>query len=225
MGQFSWLDCKTKEQILDDVVRDVYVLVPKEFGGGHIKETCYDGYGHFGGYDIYDLVVDWNEKHFDEIIDKMKNNDWHCGNYSKQLEDWLNGTFTGEKRTIGIDIACYDDDNKRLKYPIKITHNPNAVYEDCKPSLGDPKQGWLMEEDFEYGRYSALIGFNSKQPWVYDEKEDVYIDPPTIVLEQLTDWRDDCDKAIGELEDIANIERPDWLNDKEYWYDADDYDI
>ena len=28
---------------------DVYVLIPKEFGGGHLVEHCYDGYGHFGG--------------------------------------------------------------------------------------------------------------------------------------------------------------------------------
>lgn len=61
MGQFSWLDCKTQEQVLDDVCRDVYVLVPKEFGGGHIKETCYDGYGRFGGRDVYALVAQWNK--------------------------------------------------------------------------------------------------------------------------------------------------------------------
>lgn len=36
MGQFSWLDCETKEQIIDNKRRNVYVLIPKEFGGGHI---------------------------------------------------------------------------------------------------------------------------------------------------------------------------------------------
>ena len=46
------------------------------------------------------------------------------------------------KRIIGIDIACYDEQNAKLPYPIKITHNPNAVYEDCNPSLSDPNQGW-----------------------------------------------------------------------------------
>ena len=63
MGQFSWLDCITEEQIIDNKVRDVYVLVPKEFRdtyGVHIKETCYDGYGNFGAYDIYYLVALWN---------------------------------------------------------------------------------------------------------------------------------------------------------------------
>jgi hypothetical protein len=141
MGQFSWLDCKTQEQVLDDVRRDVYVLVPKEFGGGHIKETCYDGYGRFGGYDIYDLVVDWNMKHLEEYRnDKSFKCDW------LQKQSSVEEAFKKlEKRDIGISIACYDEDNARLKYPIKITHDPNAVYEECSLSLGDPNQGWLME--------------------------------------------------------------------------------
>lgn len=117
MGQFSWLDCKTEEQIVDDKVRDVYVLVPKEFGGGHIVEHCYGGYGRFGGRDIYALVANWN------CPNKCVNND--------EID-----------RMVGIDIACYDVDNARLKYPIKITHDENAVYEDCEPSLSDPDQGW-----------------------------------------------------------------------------------
>ena len=62
MGQFSWLDCISGKQIVDDKVKDVYVLVPKEFGGGHIVEHCYDGYGNFGGHDIFDLVATWNRE-------------------------------------------------------------------------------------------------------------------------------------------------------------------
>ena len=45
-------------------------------------------------------------------------------------------------REIGIDIACYDEQNADLPYPIKITHDANAVYEDCEPSPADPCQGW-----------------------------------------------------------------------------------
>jgi hypothetical protein len=139
MGQFSWLDCKTKEQVLDDVERNVYVLVPEEFGGGHILETCYDGYGRFGGYDIYDLVVDWNRNYL-ECIDKET---WGCDDV-KTVETDLEKVDAGTmpKRYVGITLACYDKDNARLKYPIKITHDPAAVYEDCEPSLSDPDQGW-----------------------------------------------------------------------------------
>lgn len=145
MGQFSWLDCITGEQVIDNKIRDVYVLVPKEFGGGHIHETCYDGYGRFGGQDIYELVVDWNRAHLEEY---RNDHTFRC--------NWLQNTFSVEdalekmdKRDIGISIACYDEDNERIHYPIKITHDPNAVYEDCKPSPGDPDQGWPHYEDEE----------------------------------------------------------------------------
>lgn len=138
MGQFSWLDCKTGEQVVDDKRRDVYVLIPKEFGGGHIKEECYDGYGRFGGHDIFDLVVDWNRDYLEEY---RQDNTFICDWLQKKssVEDAFN---TMEKRSIGISIACYDKDNERLHYPIKITHDPNAVYEECSPSMSDPNQGW-----------------------------------------------------------------------------------
>lgn len=144
MGQFSWLDCLTGEQIIDDKERDVYVLVPKEFGGGHIKETCYDGYGNFGGHDIYDLVVDWNKDYLD-CVDKQT---WQC-DWVKTIEDDLIRVENGqlEKRHVGIGLACYDKDNARLRFPIKITHNPKAVYEMCEPSKSDPNQGWEYDDD------------------------------------------------------------------------------
>ena len=53
------------------------------------------------------------------------------------------------KRILGIDIACYDEQNEALPYPIKITHNENAIYENCDPSLSDPNQGWEMEDDYD----------------------------------------------------------------------------
>ena len=121
MGQFSWLDCMDGSQILDDVYEDSYLLIPKEFGGGHILEQCYDGYGHFGGRDVYALVAQWNRPDIcvGEDVD----------------------------RNVGIHIACYDEQNASLRYPIKITHDPHAVYEDCPASPNDPNQGWLLVED------------------------------------------------------------------------------
>ena len=165
MGQFSWLDCKTEKQIVDNYSRDVYVLVPKDFGGGHIKETCYDGYGNFGAHDIYDLVTDWNKSFIPNILGNKQH--WIC-NISERDEKNLKAFAEGkpidcEKRHLGIILACYDEDNERLKYPIKITHDPNAVYEDCAPSPSDPNQGWLMDEDEEddpdFGYFDEL-GYN-----------------------------------------------------------------
>lgn len=165
MGQFSWLDCKTGEQVLDGVQRNSYLLVPEKFGGGHIEETCYEGYGVFGGHDVFDLVADWNK----EFIGKPEEPDrsrWEDGqqgdswyemariNWKRDcamVNDFKGGTSKNTmdklygddwKRRIGINIACYDEDNARLRYPIKITHDPDAVYEWCAPSKSDPNQGW-----------------------------------------------------------------------------------
>lgn len=149
MGQFSWLDCKTGEQILDDVRRDVYVLVPKEFGGGHIKEECYDGYGRFGGHDIYDLVVDWNMAYIHEYIAEADKFHSRLLGLKDMTMDEVDKMIKEDKRSVGIDLACYDVDNERLHFPIKITHDENAVYEYCAPSLADPNQGWYFEDGEE----------------------------------------------------------------------------
>jgi len=191
MGCFSWLDCETGEQILCGKVRDVFVLIPKKFGGDHLKEIRYDGYGDFGGRDIYELVADWNKNDLDgltftelkppvrtdysglyawEILDLKKsgkseeeidkiNEAKRDAQFSRALrvyeynksmvrdfptlsDDEMIEKYGEEyKRELGILIACYDEDNAKLKYPIKITHNESAVYEDCKFSPGDEYQG------------------------------------------------------------------------------------
>lgn len=46
------------------------------------------------------------------------------------------------KREIGIDIACYDEQNERLPYPIKIARSSKSKYEECKASKEDPDQGF-----------------------------------------------------------------------------------
>lgn len=156
MGQISWLDCKTGKQIVNNRFRDVFVLVPKEYGGKSIREDCYDGYGNFRGKDIYCLIADWNKAMIPEIMKKIEEGVWECDvrdgekqmlmNFynDRPLNEGINGKqrfMMVEKRTVGIIMACYDKDNARLDYPIKITYNPRAVYEDCKPSLRDPDQG------------------------------------------------------------------------------------
>ena len=65
-------------------------------------------------------------------------------------------------------------------------------------------------------RYEPALGFNTKQWWVYDNDKQVWIDPPTEVLDSLPR---DVDKAEDMLYDILELE-PDWLNDEDYWYDG-----
>lgn len=151
MGQFSWLDCRTEEQVVDDKKRNVYVLIPKDFGGGHILEECYDGYGRFGGQDIYDLVADWNKQMIPEIIRRIRKRTWVCNASErdiKNLENFYHGKdIDCDKRWLGIIMACYDKDNFALEYPIKITHTEWATYEDFGPSKSDPDQGWECDAD------------------------------------------------------------------------------
>lgn len=163
MGQFSWLDCVSGKQIVDDKVKDVYVLIPKEFGGGHIVEHCYDGYGHFGRHDIFDLVADWNRKDLSKKSDfilpytdlKLCDKKWYefyadlnltREEVVEKVKEKIGNDFF-EWRIIGIDLACYDEDNEALPFSIKITYDEHACYELCLPSKSDPNQGWEYEED------------------------------------------------------------------------------
>ena len=66
-------------------------------------------------------------------------------------------------------------------------------------------------------RYEAVLGFNTKQWWAYDNKTDEYCDPPTKVLEEI----EKHSSGISEQEEYFTqilLEEPDWLADKEYRY-------
>lgn len=178
MGQFSWLDCITNEQIIDNKQRDVFVLVPAVFGGGHIHEWCYDGYGNFNGNDIYALVANWN------------------------CPELCNGDIDHD-RTIGIDIACYDEDNAGLKYPIKITHDKDAIYEECNFSPADPNQGWEVEKEylytFKYNICSGELceaGTFETEAYSYEEAQYNFWD----YMEESRDWSEYDENIFDDIE-------------------------
>ena len=194
MGIFTWTDAIRKptyiEKNYDWAAKDkikygsfAKVVCPDDT---EIIEHCYDGYGHFGSYDIYELVADWNKDSIsvdilnndkprveefgglwsfeidelkkqgktDEEIDFL-NKETKKKQYLRSLNDWnmrrnrildfISGISEKElskkygrewKREIGIDIACEDDKNKSLLYPIKITaSNIPVKYKDLYPSF------------------------------------------------------------------------------------------
>lgn len=121
-----------------------------------IKESYYEGYSEFGGYDVYKLVVDWNKEHLTEIFEKLAQKDpKHWGYYLKPLaEAYQNDDMqtvdteihnimqsknsmpdfnTEWKRIIGIAIAC--ENNENLPFPIKITSTKwHKTYNELVPS-------------------------------------------------------------------------------------------
>lgn len=70
-------------------------------------------------------------------------------------------------------------------------------------------------------RYTAMLGPNTKQFWLFDNENDTYIDPPTEILKEMDEIRyangketaDSISAAENRLEEIANNDNPDWLHD------------
>jgi hypothetical protein len=142
MGSFSW-NKADKLTNIENVAcgKSFKFLIPKEFGGGFIKDT-YQDYGYLGTkengepkHDMYELLAFWNKAEglkFDGEFPAMKEIDEH----------------TDDNRGLGIDIGCYDKDILKLKYPLKlVSASFKGTYEDLDtPSLGDPDQGFFSRK-------------------------------------------------------------------------------
>ena len=200
MGQFSWIYSDINKQLVDNKKADTYLLVPPPFQekyGKAIYEDCYDGYGRFGRYDVYDLIAEWNREFLSETMlrdkpkfedygglypfeeetlrkeglseEEIKQKDLEQRQYYynmamkrfqttiERLNDYKNGLSDGEmfskygedwKRSIGIDIACYDEQNESIPFPIKITTR-EMEYNLVVPSKSDPNQGWECDDEDE----------------------------------------------------------------------------
>ena len=138
MGSFSW----NKADKLTAIENVAYgasfkFLIPKEFGGGFIKDK-YQDYGKLGTkendepkYDMYELLAFWNAP------DRVS----YDGDFPmlKEIDNYSNSN-----RHIGIDLGCYDHEILELKYPLKLVSSSfKGTYEDLETcSLGDPDQGF-----------------------------------------------------------------------------------
>ena len=153
MGCFSWKCSDDDRQIVIGNDEEFALLLPN---GEKLIDTKYDGYGHVCGKDIYALVAMWNRE---EV--KQHGYDFysHRGGYSlgspECKKDYLSDMSDEEFekkwdedhiREIGIDIACYDEQNAALEKPIKLVHDTSLNYDEVKASESDPNQGFLDEE-------------------------------------------------------------------------------
>lgn len=136
-----------------------YVITPDN---NNIYEQSYTGYGSFNGYDIYELVVDWNREfigqifkdrcisflHFstDKYADSILLGDEYAHSFLKEYLNSENLYLNNWKRELGLQIANFDSDNAALPFPIKIASSNKYTYDELPPSNYDPYDGF----DFKY---------------------------------------------------------------------------
>ena len=117
------------------------LLIPKEFGGGYIKDY-YQGYGRVGHkednspkYDVYELLFQWNISNLPSII-KEKFRNHPTDNSLKEIDE-----STKCNRSLGIDL--FYDKEIPVTHPLKfVSVSYKGTYEECKGiSYDDPNQG------------------------------------------------------------------------------------
>ena len=183
MGIFTWTDAAIENPQMDDNYNyPDYCVVNYE---GYAKLICpddteietehHDYYGRIGGYDIYELVAEWNrfyldaglieevpdvsefgglwsfeieslrksgkpEEEIQEMHRKAQEEHWKAAigrrnRMAALFDEYKTGASESElsrkygkywKRDIGIEIACRDENAKKLKYPIKLTKRRDA---------------------------------------------------------------------------------------------------
>lgn len=141
----------------------------------------YDGYGRLVDFvdadervsiDVYDLVAYMNLRCVDtkEAYDIIQNTRAVSQQQYPKMDDTatierlqnyadFEEIFVGkdepkylnELRNLGIDIACGDEEQARLHYPIKMTYDKKIKYEEVQFSPSDPNQGMsrLNQRDYE----------------------------------------------------------------------------
>jgi hypothetical protein len=153
LGSFSWL----KADDLTNIENIAYgasfkFLIPKEFGGGFIKDK-YQDYGYLGRkddgtpkYDMYELLAFWNSD-MPYGLGTVKNRLYYGDDIEEITELPMMKEIdehTDKNRKMGISIGCYNDEIDKLKYPLKlVSPSFKGCYEDLsKPSYNDPNQGF-----------------------------------------------------------------------------------
>jgi hypothetical protein len=150
MGSFSWLKADELTKVSNIVYGKPFkFLIPKQFGGGFIKDV-YQDYGYLGQredgqpkHDMYEILAFWN-------FDKTGNELQYEGEFLPAMKEI--DKDTRHNRGLGIEIGCYDNQIDRLKYPLKlVSASYKGSYEDLEMrSYGDPNQGFYELYRKEY---------------------------------------------------------------------------
>jgi hypothetical protein len=171
MGFFSWKTADTQESIANihsgKEVKPVYLIQPN--GDAPIKESAYGGNGTLGGVDVYAWLAlknFGNAKFIDAAISA------DCGHYyedektvylckmhiskrefllvnpdcNKKVVMFDNYSATlknGMTPNQCIEQGLWQEKRLALKYPLKFSHNPDAIYEQLPASENCEFQGFF----------------------------------------------------------------------------------
>ncbi len=124
MGFFSWKTADKSESVANvhsghsRANVSAFLLQPdrQDSSGGP-----YNGYGVFGGVDAYAWLAKMN---LDECA---------------ELDLYSDGE---QLRSKGIELAFSD---QKIKFPIKVSYDPNAIYEDLPASENCDEQGFFYD--------------------------------------------------------------------------------
>ena len=202
MGNFTWLradkNISKNEQANICYGEKIKVLVPNEFGGGCIKGEYLD-YGLVeeadgNQYDLYELVAIWNSS---ELRNKLAELGYQNVNLKAVgEEETFDSKISNIIRSYGIIISCYDEDQAKIKFPLKLVDEKTQItYEECEYfSIGDPNQGfeeWHWEE------------FDEVMPWAgscYENyMEELEAKPRYFSEEEIRNELEDVLKKLDEL--------------------------
>ena len=143
MGSFSWLRADRLTKRKNIAKGDSYkILIPKEFGGGYIKDVYHDYGMVFLGEgeeeaDLFGILAYWN---------KCEGMTYDSETYPSTMADILEygRTCLQSNRCAGIEIGTYKEDIDKLEYPLKlVSASYKGTYEECDGvSYTDPDQGF-----------------------------------------------------------------------------------
>lgn len=116
-----------------------YLLLPKEFGGGSIKESYYGGFGWFDRFNLYDKLVEWNKpiltklfyqkEGLSEVVCLYVNDSEESANLlAMQLYSDSDPCRRKWKRQVGIELLSSKNISKLL-FPAKVAER-QCIYED-----------------------------------------------------------------------------------------------
>ena len=205
--------------------------VAKIFGTeitGNGIEGKYDGYGSVidkdgTETDVYDVVTFINlcltsDEQFTEALSQFSNHfSDSTQDIAKEIRQaykdgkvetkadlyaMVEGTSLSEFRTIGIEMACYDNQNARIPYPIKWTVDDRNTYENSEFSMSDPNQGFYKvnvadKHLYEYNEFDFDCG--------YDE----------TIEEEV--WNEETEEY-----ETVEVDNPDWIDPYDNYCDSDE---